>query len=101
MALALLALAVVILLAGHFAIWAIAVAALAASSAYAWSIWRYPYRDCWLCKGRKQRTDIAWRGAFGRCWICKGTGKRIRWGVRLFMPETREAIRNDIKGRNY
>lgn len=70
---------------------------------YAWSLRRYPKRDCWLCHGQSRDEDSIWRGAFGshRCWACGGRGFRVRWGVWLFMRDTYEDIKGGGHGRYY
>ena len=73
------------------------------AGAYAWSLRRYPKRDCWLCHGRNRENDKIWLGAFGAstCWACKGRGYRVRWGVWLFMRETYQSIKDGQHGKYY
>jgi hypothetical protein len=101
MAKILLGIALVVLVVGHLAWYAIAGAVVITGLAYAWSIWRNPYRRCILCKGGKHNNDSTFHGARGNCWVCRGRGQYARWGVRLFMRGTAAQIRQHEHGRNY
>lgn len=74
----------------------------AAIAVYGWSLRRRPMRDCWRCHGSKSNEDTTlWKGAWGSCLACGGTGRRIRWGVVLFMRETYRNIKAGGHGRYY
>lgn len=104
-----IAVAVVVVLAAAngWPAWAVVLAGLAGMAAwYGWSLWRRPLRPCAWCGGSGISTGSdpekpSDRPAFGKCRVCGGRKGLPRWGLRLFMPETRRAIAAGRKGRNF
>ena len=50
---------------------------------YPFACWRFPFRNCWVCKGAGKRRKEG-RKTFKLCWWCGGTGGRLRIGRRVF-----------------
>ncbi|WBC13438.1 hypothetical protein O7600_20120 [Micromonospora sp. WMMA1998] len=62
-----------------------AIAILAALAlGYAVSCAVRPYRDCWLCDGRGHHRSKRKRKLSRPCRWCSATGKRLRYGRRLW-----------------
>jgi hypothetical protein len=63
-----------------------AAVALVVLLAYSASCWWLPFANCGLCSGTGKRypENQGRRRNFRPCWWCKGTGRRLRWGRRLF-----------------
>ncbi|MFV2102804.1 hypothetical protein [Micromonospora sp. LOL_024] len=57
---------------------------LAVLAVYAGSCILRPFRDCALCDGRGHHRAKSNRKLSRPCWWCKGTGKRLRYGRRLW-----------------
>lgn len=69
---------------------------LVLAAAYAASCAWWPFRDCMLCSGRGHHRPQTRRRLSRPCWWCKATGKRLRWGRRIynhFHKQRKAAIR--------
>ncbi|MEV7264196.1 hypothetical protein AB0N38_11660 [Micromonospora aurantiaca] len=57
---------------------------LVALAGYALSCAIRPFRDCWLCEGKGHHRSKRKRKLSRPCRWCSSTGKRLRYGRRLW-----------------